>query len=56
MSLYLICHLTSAMLLQRVKVKGIQNPDYSRALIKEELSTDPDSELASVQLSLMYSL
>lgn len=53
MSVYLTCQLISAMLLQRLKVKGTQNPDYHRALIKEKLSTDPDSETAGLQLSLM---
>lgn len=34
MSVYLVRQLTSAMLLQRLKMKGIRNPDHSRALSK----------------------
>ncbi|KAG8131280.1 hypothetical protein E2320_017879, partial [Naja naja] len=50
--------LTSAMLLQRLKLKGIRNPDHSRALIKEKLTADPDSEIAttSLRVSLMCPL
>uniref|UniRef100_A0A8C2SXM9 Protein inhibitor of activated STAT 2 n=1 Tax=Coturnix japonica TaxID=93934 RepID=A0A8C2SXM9_COTJA len=55
MSVYLVRQLTSAMLLQRLKMKGIRNPDHSRALIKEKLTADPDSEIAttSLRVSLM---
>ncbi|XP_069737417.1 E3 SUMO-protein ligase PIAS2-like isoform X4 [Phaenicophaeus curvirostris] len=58
MSVYLVRQLTSAMLLQRLKMKGIRNPDHSRALIKEKLTTDPDSEIAttSLRVSLMCPL
>ncbi|KAK2516976.1 Pias2 [Columba guinea] len=50
MSVYLVRQLTSAMLLQRLKMKGIRNPDHSRALIKEKLTADPDSEIATTSL------
>ncbi|KAM6306871.1 E3 SUMO-protein ligase PIAS2-like isoform 2-T2 [Podargus strigoides] len=58
MSVYLVHQLTSAMLLQRLKTKGIRNPDHFRALIKEKLTADPDSEIAttSLQVSLMCPL
>ncbi|XP_043937991.1 E3 SUMO-protein ligase PIAS2 isoform X2 [Protopterus annectens] len=58
MSVYLVRQLTSAMLLQRLKMKGIRNPDHSRALIKEKLTADPDSEVAttSLRVSLMCPL
>ncbi|NXG02197.1 PIAS2 ligase, partial [Sakesphorus luctuosus] len=57
-SVYLVRQLTSAMLLQRLKLKGIRNPDHSRALIKEKLTADPDSEIAptSLRVSLMCPL
>uniref|UniRef100_F7F0T7 Protein inhibitor of activated STAT 2 n=1 Tax=Monodelphis domestica TaxID=13616 RepID=F7F0T7_MONDO len=50
MSVYLVRRLTSATLLQRLKMKGIQNSDHSRALIKEKLTADPDSEIATTNL------
>lgn len=53
---FLICQLTTAMLLQRLKVKDIPNPYHSRALIREKLSTDPDSEIANLQFCLMCPL
>ncbi|XP_075441874.1 E3 SUMO-protein ligase PIAS2 isoform X2 [Ascaphus truei] len=55
MSVYLVRQLTSAVLLQKLKMKGIRNPDHSRALIKEKLTADPDSEIAttSLRVSLM---
>ncbi|KAM6232438.1 LOW QUALITY PROTEIN: E3 SUMO-protein ligase PIAS2-like [Porphyrio hochstetteri] len=58
MSVYLVRQLTSAMLLQRLKMKGIRNPDHSRALIKEKLTAVPDSETTttSLQVSLMCPL
>uniref|UniRef100_UPI00358FF962 E3 SUMO-protein ligase PIAS2-like isoform X3 n=1 Tax=Myxine glutinosa TaxID=7769 RepID=UPI00358FF962 len=57
-SVYLVKQLTSASLLQRLKAKGIRNPDHSRALIKEKLTADPDSEIAttSLRVSLMCPL
>ncbi|XP_004072871.2 E3 SUMO-protein ligase PIAS2 isoform X2 [Oryzias latipes] len=58
MSVYLVRQLTSPLLLQRLKMKGIRNPDHSRALIKEKLTADPDSEVAttSLRVSLMCPL
>ncbi|CAN8219955.1 unnamed protein product [Coccothraustes coccothraustes] len=58
MSVYLVRQITSSMLLQRLKIKGIRNPDHSRALIKEKLTADPDSEIAttSLRVSLMCPL
>lgn len=32
MSVYLVRQLTSPLLLQRLRMKGIRNPDHSRAL------------------------
>ncbi|MFT7815592.1 E3 SUMO-protein ligase PIAS2 isoform X1 [Arapaima gigas] len=57
-SVYLVRQLTSSLLLQRLKMKGIRNPDHSRALIKEKLTADPDSEIAttSLRVSLMCPL
>ncbi|XP_039614260.1 E3 SUMO-protein ligase PIAS2 isoform X2 [Polypterus senegalus] len=58
MSVYLVRQLTSSLLLQRLKMKGIRNSDHSRALIKEKLTADPDSEIAttSLRVSLMCPL
>ncbi|XP_005991728.1 E3 SUMO-protein ligase PIAS3 isoform X4 [Latimeria chalumnae] len=58
MSVYLVKQLTSASLLQKLRAKGIRNPDHSRALIKEKLTADPDSEIAttSLRVSLMCPL
>ncbi|XP_029573969.1 E3 SUMO-protein ligase PIAS2, partial [Salmo trutta] len=55
---YLVRQLTSPLLLQRLRMKGIRNPDHSRALIKEKLTADPDSEIAttSLRVSLMCPL
>ncbi|XP_036385532.1 E3 SUMO-protein ligase PIAS2-like isoform X4 [Megalops cyprinoides] len=57
-SVFLVRQLTSSLLLQRLKMKGIRNPDHSRALIKEKLTADPDSEVAttSLRVSLMCPL
>ncbi|XP_043935656.1 E3 SUMO-protein ligase PIAS3 isoform X1 [Protopterus annectens] len=57
-SVYLVKQLTSVTLLQRLRAKGIRNPDHSRALIKEKLTADPDSEIAttSLRVSLMCPL
>ena len=35
MSVYLVRQLTSPLLLQRLRMKGIRNPDHSRALSKK---------------------
>ncbi|NXJ71863.1 PIAS3 ligase, partial [Rostratula benghalensis] len=58
LSVYLVKQLTSVMLLQKLRAKGIRNPDHSRALIKEKLTADPDSEIAttSLRVSLMCPL
>ncbi|XP_061672894.1 E3 SUMO-protein ligase PIAS2 isoform X2 [Syngnathoides biaculeatus] len=50
MSVYLVRQVTSPLLLQRLRMKGIRNPDHSRALIKEKLTADPDSEVATTSL------
>ncbi|XP_038670798.1 E3 SUMO-protein ligase PIAS1 isoform X3 [Scyliorhinus canicula] len=50
MAVYLVKQLSSAVLLQRLRAKGIRNPDHSRALIKEKLTADPDSEIATTSL------
>ncbi|XP_075922974.1 E3 SUMO-protein ligase PIAS2-like isoform X2 [Petromyzon marinus] len=49
-SVYLVKQLTSSLLLNRMKAKGIRNSDHSRALIKEKLTADPDSEIATTSL------
>ncbi|XP_063356649.1 E3 SUMO-protein ligase PIAS2-like [Pelmatolapia mariae] len=58
MSVYLVRQLTSRLVLQRLRMKGTSNPDHSRALIKEKLTADPDSEIAiaSLRVSLMCPL
>ncbi|NXC17203.1 PIAS1 ligase, partial [Corythaeola cristata] len=50
MAVYLVKQLSSTVLLQRLRGKGIRNPDHSRALIKEKLTADPDSEIATTSL------
>ncbi|XP_028171421.1 E3 SUMO-protein ligase PIAS2 isoform X12 [Ostrinia furnacalis] len=57
-SVFMVRKLTSAELLQRLKNKGTKNPDYTRSLIKEKLSEDYDSEIAttSLRVSLMCPL
>ncbi|KAM4748015.1 E3 SUMO-protein ligase PIAS1 [Rhinophrynus dorsalis] len=50
LAVYLVKQLSSAILLQRLRGKGIRNPDHSRALIKEKLTADPDSEIATTSL------
>ncbi|MEE6503532.1 hypothetical protein FKM82_004847 [Ascaphus truei] len=50
LAVYLVKQLSSAILLQRLRAKGIRNPDHSRALIKEKLTADPDSEIATTSL------
>ncbi|XP_076848434.1 E3 SUMO-protein ligase PIAS1 isoform X1 [Brachyhypopomus gauderio] len=50
MAVYLVRQQTSSVLLQRLRAKGIRNPDHSRALIKEKLTADPDSEIATTSL------
>ncbi|TRY82028.1 hypothetical protein DNTS_006674 [Danionella cerebrum] len=50
LAVYLVKQLSSTVLLQRLRAKGIRNPDHSRALIKEKLTADPDSEIATTSL------
>ncbi|XP_004557997.1 E3 SUMO-protein ligase PIAS1 isoform X1 [Maylandia zebra] len=50
MAVYLVKQQSSTVLLQRLRAKGIRNPDHSRALIKEKLTADPDSEIATTSL------
>ncbi|KAM6960798.1 E3 SUMO-protein ligase PIAS1 [Aplochiton taeniatus] len=50
MAVYLVRQQTSTVLLQRLRGKGIRNPDHSRALIKEKLTADPESEIATTSL------
>uniref|UniRef100_A0A8C5FAR4 Protein inhibitor of activated STAT 1 n=1 Tax=Gadus morhua TaxID=8049 RepID=A0A8C5FAR4_GADMO len=50
MAVYLVRQQTSTVLLQRLRAKGIRNPDHSRALIKEKLTADPESEIATTSL------
>uniref|UniRef100_A0A672Z0W1 Protein inhibitor of activated STAT, 1b n=1 Tax=Sphaeramia orbicularis TaxID=375764 RepID=A0A672Z0W1_9TELE len=50
MAVYLVRQQSSAVLLQRLRAKGIRNPDHSRALIKEKLTADPESEIATTSL------
>ncbi|XP_052008758.1 E3 SUMO-protein ligase PIAS1-like isoform X2 [Xyrauchen texanus] len=50
MAVYLVRQQSSTVLLQRLRSKGIRNPDHSRALIKEKLTADPDSEIATTSL------
>ncbi|KAL5005508.1 hypothetical protein ScPMuIL_018964 [Solemya velum] len=49
-AIYLVKKLTSDILLQRLKQFGNRHPDHTRALIKEKLSHDPDSEIATTSL------
>ncbi|NXW81848.1 PIAS3 ligase, partial [Alopecoenas beccarii] len=50
LSVYLVKQLTAAALLQKLRAKGVRNADHSRALIKEKLTADPDSEIATTSL------
>ncbi|CAF98368.1 unnamed protein product, partial [Tetraodon nigroviridis] len=50
MAVYLVMQQSSSVLLQRLRAKGIRNPDHSRALIKEKLTADPESEIATTSL------
>ncbi|XP_053675228.1 E3 SUMO-protein ligase PIAS2 [Anopheles nili] len=49
---YLVRKLTSAQLLQRLKIKGVKAADYTRALIKEKLNEDADCEIATTMLKV----
>ncbi|PFX30938.1 E3 SUMO-protein ligase PIAS3-like [Stylophora pistillata] len=46
----LVQAVTSSCLIQRLKNNGYRNPDHSRALIKEKLAHDPESEVATTSL------
>ncbi|XP_046354826.1 E3 SUMO-protein ligase PIAS2-like isoform X4 [Haliotis rufescens] len=50
LAIYLVRRLTSDILLQRLKQFGNRHPDHTRALIKEKLAHDPDSEIATTSL------
>ncbi|XP_034941887.1 E3 SUMO-protein ligase PIAS2 isoform X2 [Chelonus insularis] len=49
-AVYLVRKLTSSELLSRLKAKGARQSDYTRGLIKEKLSEDADSEIATTSL------
>ncbi|CAG9863124.1 unnamed protein product [Phyllotreta striolata] len=51
-SISLVNKLSSMDLLQRLKNKGIKNPDYTRAIIKEKLNDDGDGEIATTSLKV----
>ncbi|KAG1663722.1 E3 SUMO-protein ligase PIAS1 [Nymphon striatum] len=55
---YLVNKVTSTTLLSRLKSSGMRSADHTRALIKEKLSHDMDSEIAttSLKVSLMCPL
>lgn len=57
-TVHLVRQVTSEELLARLKARNVRNPDHSRALIKEKLAHDPDSEIAttSLRVSLMCPL
>ncbi|XP_037679746.1 E3 SUMO-protein ligase PIAS4 isoform X1 [Choloepus didactylus] len=57
-ALYLVRQLTSSELLQRLKTIGIKHPELCKALVKEKLRLDPDSEIATtgVRVSLICPL
>uniref|UniRef100_A0A2K6EIG5 E3 SUMO-protein ligase PIAS4 n=1 Tax=Propithecus coquereli TaxID=379532 RepID=A0A2K6EIG5_PROCO len=46
-ALYLVRQLTSSELLQRLKTIGVKHPELCKALVKEKLRLDPDSEIAT---------
>ncbi|KAL8606902.1 hypothetical protein ACOMHN_048698 [Nucella lapillus] len=58
LAVYLVRRLSSDILMQRLKQFGNRHPDHTRALIKEKLAHDPDSEVAttSLRVSLMCPL
>ncbi|XP_059148340.1 E3 SUMO-protein ligase PIAS2-like isoform X9 [Physella acuta] len=58
MAVYLVRKLTSDILLTRLKQFGNRHSDHTKALIKEKLAQDPDSEIAttSLRVSLMCPL
>ncbi|XP_041372935.1 E3 SUMO-protein ligase PIAS2-like isoform X3 [Gigantopelta aegis] len=50
LSVYLVRRLTSDILFHRLKQFGNRHPDHTKALIKEKLTQDPDSEIATTSL------
>ena len=50
-SVYQVENLTHQDLLEQLRSKGVRNPDYTKALIKEKLS-DQDGEIATTMLTL----
>lgn len=58
LAVYLVRRLSSDILLQRLKQFGNRHSDHTRALIKEKLAHDPESEVAttSLRVSLMCPL
>ncbi|XP_056143580.1 E3 SUMO-protein ligase PIAS2-like [Lampris incognitus] len=58
MSVYLVRQLTPPLLIQKLRMKGIQNPNHSRRLIKEIFTAGPGSEIVttSIGVSLMCPL
>ncbi|CAL1544479.1 unnamed protein product [Lymnaea stagnalis] len=58
MAVYLVRKLTSDILLARLRQFGNRHSDHTKALIKEKLAQDPDSEIAttSLRVSLMCPL
>uniref|UniRef100_A0A8D0H297 RING-type E3 ubiquitin transferase n=1 Tax=Sphenodon punctatus TaxID=8508 RepID=A0A8D0H297_SPHPU len=56
--LFLVRQMTSAELLQRLKTIGIKHPELCKALVKEKLRLDPESEIATtgVRVSLICPL
>ncbi|XP_071167505.1 E3 SUMO-protein ligase PIAS2-like isoform X2 [Mytilus edulis] len=57
-AIYLVKKLSSDILMMRLKQFGNRHPDHTRALIKEKLQSDPDSEIdtTSLRVSLMCPL
>ncbi|XP_023219375.1 E3 SUMO-protein ligase PIAS2-like isoform X1 [Centruroides sculpturatus] len=49
-AVYLVQRLGSSTLLQRLKASEVRNPDHTKAMIKEKLQHDPDSEIATTSL------
>ncbi|XP_022237384.1 E3 SUMO-protein ligase PIAS2-like isoform X2 [Limulus polyphemus] len=49
-AVYLVRRLSSSTLLTHLRSLGIRNPDHTRAMIKEKLQHDPDSEIATTSL------
>ncbi|KAH0540616.1 E3 SUMO-protein ligase PIAS2-like [Cotesia glomerata] len=47
---YLVRKLAHSDLIHQLKAKGVRHPDYSRAMIKEKLLEDADSEIATTSL------